>query len=88
MNSLLAHYVLALSKSSEQTRIAEDRPIYQRLLADAAVLLALAETGAAPKIIRERLENHDRIWGSAWLQDPSHEPASSAWEAVKEQIGK
>ena len=43
MKKEIAQYVLSLQDAAEKTHRAEDRPIYAKYLADAAVLLALAE---------------------------------------------
>jgi hypothetical protein len=42
----LALYIVELQAAANATHAAEDRPRYERLLADAAVLLALTRCGA------------------------------------------
>ena len=83
MTRMLASYVLALEQSSRATVRAEDRPIYQQLLADAASLLAAAVAGEELESILARISTHDRLWGHTWLQDSAYKPASDAWEAAK-----
>jgi hypothetical protein len=79
----LARYVLSLFQASEGTHRAEDRPLYRMYLADAGVLLALAVMGAERDHLRRHMEQHERLWGQTWLQDPVCEGPSLAWQEVK-----
>ena len=79
----LAKYILALERSAAATARAEDRPIYQSLLADAGPILAAAleRTGQADMALR--ISQHERAWGHSWLQDSAFQSASDAWQAAK-----
>jgi hypothetical protein len=79
----LVKYVLALEQSAEATARAEDRPIYNSLLADAGPILASALEPGAQSNIASRISRHERLWGNSWLQDPAFQNASDAWQAVK-----
>ena len=79
----LVRYVLALEQSAEATARAEDRSIYNSLLADAGVILATALAREPQSNIASRISQHERLWGHSWLQDPVFQNASSAWQAVK-----
>jgi hypothetical protein len=46
MKTEIAQHILNLREAASMTHRAEDRPLYEKYLADAAVLLALAETEA------------------------------------------
>ena len=79
----LIKYILALEQSAETTARAEDRSIYQSLLADAGPILARAMARDAQSDIASRISRHERLWGYSWLRDPVFQNASDAWQAVK-----
>ena len=83
LTSELANYVLALHKAAASTRRTEDRVLYEKYLADAAVLLALAETNATQDDIRKAVNTHERLWGNTWLQDEAYKGPAAAWQVVK-----
>lgn len=83
MKAKIADYILILCDAAARTHQAEDRPIYQRYLADAAIILALVESGAPASALREAIENHERLWGHTWLRDDAYKAPSSAWQEVK-----
>lgn len=78
--------MLALEAGAAKTARAEDRPIYQALLADAAGLLALAATNASRDDIRARFKAHERLWGHVWLVDPVFTLPADALEKVRSAI--
>ncbi len=82
----LASYVLALHHGAQGTHRAEDRPAYRHLLADAAVLLALAETGAESAELATAVSAHERLRGHLWLDDPVHEESTEAWRVVSRYV--
>lgn len=88
ISTALARYVLSLAEASAKTRRAEDRPLYQSYLAEAGILLALACTGADHQTIQEKVAQHERLWGTTWLQDPAYDGPSRAWRAFKDVYGK
>ena len=83
---LVAEYVLSLENSLATTRQAEDRSLYQSLLADAAGLLAAAASGNAKSDLVVRIERHERLWGQIWLQDPIYRTAQKLWFRAKEAL--
>ena len=85
MKTEIAQYILSLSAAAAMTHRAEDRSLYEKYLADAAVLLALAETEApSTSIICEAVQSHERLWGNTWLVDDAYKRPSVAWQKVKQ----
>lgn len=82
----LARYILDLSEGLSKTQCAEDRPLYEAYLADVAVLFAMVVEGADKEAIQQRIEQHDRLWGHTWLQDPECEKPKRSYDKVKELI--
>ena len=83
MKEELADYILCLSESLAHTRQANDRPLYEKYLADAAVLLALAERGASIGELRHKAENHERLLSNTWPVGDEHEAIFEAWKKFK-----
>jgi hypothetical protein len=83
----LAGYVLRLGDSLAQTHHANDRPIYQRLLADVAPTLALLIRGADAKEISSAIQRHERLSSELFLAGPEHSALSEAWRRFKEACG-
>jgi hypothetical protein len=86
MKTEIAQYILNLRAAASMTHRAEDRPLYEKYLADAAVLLALAETEAPSTSIREAVRRHERLWGTSWLVDDAYKGPLAAWQKVKQWI--
>ena len=84
----VAEYIFALRDAADATHQAEDRPIYERYLAEAAVLLALIEKDSSKDVIANAVQGHERLRGHTWLQDPIFEKSSKIWEKVKKCISK
>jgi hypothetical protein len=83
MKKAVAEYILLLRDAKGKTHQAEDRPLYEKYLAGAAVLLALIEKGADKKAITDAFLDHECLWGQTWLQDPVLEGPSKAWGKVE-----
>ena len=81
-----ARYILDLSESLSNTHRAEDRPIYEAYLADVAVLFALVVEGTDREIIQKHIEQHERLWGHTWLQDPVYGKPRGSFDKVKELL--
>jgi len=79
----LADYILCLSESATHTHHANDRPLYQMYLADAAVMLALLVRGCEPGELQTRLELHERLWGQTFLAGPEHTVIGESWQRFK-----
>ena len=84
MKTEIAQYILSLRAAASMTHRAEDRSLYEKYLADAAVLLALVETEAPSTSISEAVQGHERLWGNTWLVDDAYKGPSTAWEKVKQ----
>ena len=78
MEEELADYILCLSKSLAHTKQASDRRLYEKYLADAAVLLALAERGASIEELKPKVEGHERLLSNTWLVGDEHESVFGA----------
>jgi hypothetical protein len=83
MKKELATYILMLNEAAQTTKRAEDRSLYEKYLASAAVLLALVESGAEKEAIQKEVQAHERLWGNTWLVDDVYKRPSSAWQKVK-----
>lgn len=86
MKKELAEYVLKLNEAAQSTKRAEDRPLYEKYLAHAAVILALAERGAKKETIQKEVQTHERLWGNTWLVDDAYKNPSNAWQKVKDAL--
>jgi hypothetical protein len=80
----LADYILCLSQSLEHTHHANDRPLYQSYLAEAAVMLALLVRDSDASKIESLIQNHARNRGYTWLAGPEHVAISKAWQTFAE----
>ena len=85
---IFAQYVLVLEQCALSTKRAEDRPVYQSLLADAAVVLATVVASETTAALTARIDAHERLWGHIWLQDPVVHDALSAWSNAKKTQGQ
>ena len=83
MKKELATYILKLNEAAKTTKRAEDRSLYEKYLASAAVILALVESGAEKEVIQNEVQAHERLWGNTWLVDDVYKNPSSAWQKVK-----
>ncbi len=86
MADALADYILKLSEAAANTHFSADRPLYEKYLADAAVLLALIVSGADPGQIDDAVKRHERLWGHTWLQDEVFKKPADAFEVFKGQL--
>ena len=86
LNKELSLYILKLHRAAQKTKRAEDRPLYEKYLASAAVILALAEKGAEKEILENEIRAHERLWGNTWLVDDVYKGPSNAWQEVKKAL--
>ena len=86
MKKELATYILKLNEAAQTTKRAEDRSLYEKYLASAAVILALVESDAENEVIQNEVQTHERLWGNTWLVDDAYKNPSSAWQKVKEVL--
>ena len=82
--SSLAAYVLRLSESLATTQHANDRPLYRRLLADAAPLLALVVESRAATEISAAVQRQERLSSELFLSGPEHAAIAESWRAFRE----
>jgi len=82
----LATYILKLHKAAQETKRAEDRQVYEKYLAGAAVILALAEEGSEKEMIVNEIQAHERLRGHTWLVDEDHNGSNNAWKRIKEVV--
>ncbi len=86
MKKELATYILKLNEAAKSTKQAEDRPLYQKYIAHAAIILAMVENGAEAEVINNEVQDHERLWGNTWLIDDAYKSPSSAWQKIKEVV--
>jgi hypothetical protein len=86
MKNELATYILKLNEATHTTKEAEDRPLYEKYLASAAVILALVESGAEKEMIQNEVQTHERLWANTWLADDAYKIPSNAWKKVKKSL--
>ena len=82
----LSTYILKLYTAAKKTKRVEDRPLYEKYLASAAVILALAEKGAEKEILENEIRAHERLWGNTWLVDDVYKGPCNAWQEVKKAL--
>ena len=83
MKAALADYILCLSHCLAHTKQANDRPLYERYLADAAVLLALLERGVGAGELSRRVEGHERLLSDTWPIGDEHQAIFEGWNKFK-----
>ena len=88
MQAALAKYVQALADALARTHEANDRPVYQLLLAEAGALLSRAVLGASNEEMLPLLKNHERTRGHTWIRGPEDTTISAAWEMVVAEVSR
>jgi hypothetical protein len=84
MKTAIADYILCLSTP---TNYANDRPLLEKYLAHAAVLLAMVEKGDSLDKIKQKILDHDRLLSQTWLEGPEYKKIYQAFEQVKSMAG-
>ena len=84
MNKVVSKYILELNKAEQLTKRSEDRTVYEKLLAGAAVILAQIDAGAEMDIIVKTVHEHERLRGMSWLADDVHKNSSATWQNIME----
>lgn len=80
--SLMAEFVLEIESLAKNTNYAEDRPIYERFLSQAAGILAKV---VKDQPIGDDISSMERLFGNTWLKDSaSYSKAYKAWDRFKE----
>ncbi|MBA3765961.1 MAG: hypothetical protein H0W99_03030 [Acidobacteria bacterium] len=83
MKAELADYILCLSESLAHTKQANDRPLYETYLADAAILLAVLERDADVGEVKQMAHNHERLLSNTWLVGEEHKIIFAAGDRFK-----
>jgi len=78
LETALAEYVSALSKSEGTTSRSEDRVTYQRHLASAAVMFAAIHQGDVLRL-KEIVDGETRAFGWGYLSGDEGSAAEAAW---------
>jgi len=84
MDKLVSKYIFELDKALNLTSRAEDRAVYQKLLASSSVILALIVLNKDISLIVKRVHEHERVRGMSWLHDQVHNTSSSIWQDIVE----
>ena len=83
MKKELATYILKLNEAAQLTRRAEDRPLYEKYIASAAIILALFESNTEKEPVRKAVEEHERLLGHTWLVDEVYKSPSDDWQKIR-----
>ena len=86
MSETLSTYIEDLRLGWETTSRAEDRPRYESLLAQLAIVLAKVNLNVPESELFEAIDNYERLWGNTWLisWNPQH---PESYESFKQQVG-
>ena len=82
MSELLSNYIEDLRLGWETTNEAEDRPRYESLLAQLAIVLAKVNLNVPESELFEAIDNYERLWGNTWLLswNPQHPESSELFK--------
>jgi hypothetical protein len=87
MKKELAEYILCLSDTLTNTKQANDRQLYEKYLADAAVLLALVELNTVNDELKQKVDTHERLLSNTWVtSNDEYEIFYEAWSKFKNQL--
>ena len=86
MSDSIAQHILDLEHSKLTTDRAEDRGIYEKLLAQAGAILARVNLNVPRSELYEAIDLYEKLWGTLY---PSHwEPRyPEAYEKFKREVG-
>ncbi len=79
LQDALSEYIIVLAKSADSTTLANDRPLYDRHLAQAARIFADLRAGNISSA-RERVALERRGFGTSFLAGSEGEAAEQAWD--------
>ncbi len=84
MKKELADYILCLSECLAHTKQANDRQYYTMYLADAAVILALVEIESDKKVLKQKVDTHERLICNTWItNEDDYKSFYAAWGKFK-----
>jgi len=75
----LAEYIIVLRDSFANCHRAEDRPLYEKYLAEAAIMLAEVHLGGSLTKLKERVASERHSYGWGYLSYEEGEAAESAF---------
>ena len=82
-----SQYVLDWQQGLANTTRAEDRPLYEKYLSHAAVILAWIETGITDDDLFAEISTHERLWGHTWLQDSAYKVPAKSYSNFRDLMG-
>lgn len=81
VRAALATFISELSRQAEATHEACDRPLYEKFLAAAAVIIARVEQGEP---IADDVDTMERLFGNTWFEDEkAYDQIYSQWDTFK-----
>lgn len=80
LSTALAEYISTLAASADRASRAEDRPIYTRHLAEAALMFSDLHSGSHGTL-RERIESERHSYGWGYLTGDAGAAAEAAFDA-------
>lgn len=86
MSEVLARHIEDLRIGWETTNRAEDRSIFQSLLAQMAIILAKVNLGAPDSELFEAIDTYEHLWGNSFVSCWTPENPES-YETFKQQVG-
>ena len=86
MSAALAKHIEDLRIGWETTNRAEDRPIFESLLAQMAIIFAKTTLGAPDRELFEAIDTYERLWGNSFVTcwNPNN---PESYEIFKDQVG-
>jgi hypothetical protein len=82
----LMRYLAVLVECLDATHHANDRPLYEKYIVDAARIVGVLEQASEPGRLFEAVRSHERLWGHSWLAGPEYPRAYAAWRDVNTQL--
>jgi len=82
----MSEFILEIESLAQKTTYAEDRPIYEKLLAQSAKLIAKLIN---KQPIGDDIASMERLFGNTWFKDTtSYSKAYGAWDRFKELFSR
>jgi hypothetical protein len=75
----LANYIIILDDAAAVSRKIDDKPLYQKYLAHAGLMLALAVLNKDKQRLIDAIDAHENLWVHSWLVDDAYQKPAEAW---------
>ena len=75
----LANYIIILDDAAAVSRKVDDKPLYQKYLAHAGLMLALAVLDKDKQRLIDEIDAHENLWVHSWLVDDAYQKPAEAW---------